>query len=74
MPWLYTYHYRREMRLRQELQLPQDGWQTVDVPTQTKNALDERLIRDCRRLGGQPFVNIVVLILGTKTLRLWPGG
>jgi uncharacterized LabA/DUF88 family protein len=54
------------MKPLRELQLQADGWQTIDVPTQTKNALDEQLIRDCRRLGGQPFVKVVVLISGDK--------
>lgn len=63
---LWAYEYWRKMKPRRKLQLQADGWQTLNVPTQTKNALDEQLIRDCRRLGGQPFVKVVVLILGDK--------
>lgn len=66
VPLLWAYDYWRKMKPRRELQLQADGWQTIDVPTQTKNALDEQLIRDCRRIGGQPFVEVVVLIAGDK--------
>lgn len=66
VPLLWAYDYWRKMKPRRELQLQSDGWQTLDVPTQTKNALDEQLIRDCRRLGGQPFIKVVVLISGDK--------
>lgn len=66
VPLLWAYDYWRKMKPRRELQLHKDGWQTIDVPTQTKNALDKQLIRDCRRLGGQPFLKVVVLISGDK--------
>lgn len=66
VPLLWAYDYWRKMKPRREIQLQSDGWQTIDVPTQTKNALDEQLIRDCRRLGEQPFVKVVVLISGDK--------
>lgn len=66
VPLLWAYDYWRKMKPRRELQLQADGWQTIDVPTQTKNALDEQLIRDCGRIGGQPFVEVVVLISGDK--------
>jgi hypothetical protein len=66
VPLLWAYNYWRKLKPRREFQLHQDGWQTIDVPAQTKNALDEQLIRDCRRLGGQPFVEVVVLISGDK--------
>jgi hypothetical protein len=66
VPQLCAYHYWRGLKPRRELQLHHDGWLTIDVPIETKNALDEQLIRDCRRLGGRPSINIVVLILGDK--------
>lgn len=66
VPLLWAYDYWRKMKPLREIQLQSDGWQTIDVPTQNKNALDKQLIRDGHRLGGQPFVKVVVLISGDK--------
>lgn len=65
-PLLWAYNYWRSMNPLLEQQLQADEWQPIDVPLQTKNALDEQLIRDCRRLCRQPFIKVVVLITGDK--------
>ena len=64
--FLWAYDHWRKMKPKRELQLQSDGWQTIDVPTQDKNALDDQLMRDCRRLGGHPFIEVVVLISGDQ--------
>ena len=61
-----AYHYWRNFPALKEHQLLMEGWSCIDVPTQTSQALDEQLIRDCRNWREVLPIKTVVLMAGDK--------